>query len=106
MGTRGANLCVWAIGGFVYLTTPAPAPGWHHMVYTFNGTNHTMYLDGSPQVLSNGASPNPQNVPVAESVIGNYLNGNERFVGRLDDVRIWKDRVLTQAEVSALFSGK
>jgi hypothetical protein len=106
MGTRGANLCVWAIGGFVYLTTPAPAPGWHHMVYTFNGTNHTMYLDGSPQVLSNGVSPNPQNVPVAESVIGNYLNGNERFVGRLDDVRIWKDRALTQAEITALFSGQ
>jgi hypothetical protein len=76
------------------------------MVYTFNGTNHTMYLDGSPQVISPGVSPNPQNVPVAEALIGNYLNGNERPIVRIDDVRIWKDRTLTGAEVSALFSGK
>jgi hypothetical protein len=106
LGTRGTALCVWAIGGFVYLTTPAPAPGWHHLVYTFNGTNHLMYLDGSPQVTSAGVSPNPQSVPVAEAFIGNYLNGNERPIVRIDDVRVWKDRTLTGAEVTALFSGQ
>jgi hypothetical protein len=106
MGTRGTNLAVWAIGGFVYLTVPAPAVGWHHMVYTFDGTTHLLYLDGAQVVTSTGMSPLAQNVPAAESLIGNYLNGNERFTGRIDDVRIWKNRALGQAEVTALFSGQ
>ena len=51
-------------------------------------------------------SPNPQNVAATEALIGNYLNGNERFTGRLDDIRIWKNRVLSSAEITALLNGQ
>jgi hypothetical protein len=106
IGTRGSNLSIWAIGGTVYAMTPAPAVGWHHLVYTFDGTTHVMYLDGAQAMTSAVVPPNPQNVAPAEAMIGNYLNGSERFTGSLDDVRVWKARVLTSSEVSALFSGQ
>jgi len=106
IGTRTTNLAIWALGGTIYAMVAAPAPGWHHLVYTFDGTTHVMFIDGAQVGMGTAVSPNPQNVSPTEAIIGNYLNGNERFTGRLDDVRIWKDRVLTQAEISALFAGQ
>ncbi len=41
--------------------------------------------------------------------MGAYVSatgGHEYFVGQVDDVRVWKDRVLTQPEVSALLAGQ
>jgi hypothetical protein len=106
IGTRGTNLAVWALGATIYAMTAAPAVGWHHLVYTFDGTTHVLYVDGAQVGTSTAVPPNPQNVAVAESLIGNYLNGNERFTGRLDDIRYWKDRVLSSAEIAALFAGQ
>ena len=107
IGTRGANLDVWAIGGTVYLFAAAPtANAWHHLVYTFDGTNHRMYVDGAQAMASTVPAPRSQAFAPAEAIIGNYLNGNEFFTGQIDDVRIWKNRVLTQAEISALLAGQ
>jgi hypothetical protein len=106
IGTRGSNVAVWALGATIYAMSAAPAAGWHHLVYTFDGTTHRLFIDGVQAGMGTAVSPNPQNVAPTEALIGNYLNGNERFTGRLDDIRIWKDRVLSQAEISALFAGQ
>ncbi len=101
LGTRAANLTVSLWGGTVLVSTPAPAPGWHHMVYTWDGTTHSLYLDGAAPVT--GLTP-PQICTATAAIIGDYDGGNEYFVGQLDDVRVWADRVLTPAEVASLFA--
>jgi hypothetical protein len=104
IGTRGANLVVWLWGGSVLVSRPpAPPPGWHHLVYTYDGTSQTMYLDGQPAAMT---ANTPQSCTAVEAIIGNYLGGREFFVGQLDDIRVWSGRALTPADVTALFSGE
>jgi hypothetical protein len=103
LGTRGMNLVAWQWGGTVVAQTPAPPPGWHHVVYTFDGTTHALTLDGGMPVTT--ATPAQSCVPT-DATIGNYQGGGEFFIGQLDDIRIWADRVLDAPSIAALFAGE
>ncbi len=75
---------------------------WTHIVGVRNGANVSLYVNG---VLSNSASNanNPTiNSPVNAVIGRSPFSDTERFVGSLDDVRIY-DRALTAAEVKALY---
>jgi len=95
---------VWPWGAATILAqASSPTSGWHHVVYTWNGTTNVLYIDG----VSVATSTNPpQSCAPTDAIIGNYQGGNEWYSGQIDDVRVWKDRALTQAEVSALFAGQ
>jgi hypothetical protein len=105
IGTRGTNLAVWTWGGTVLVMRPAPPPGWHHLAYVFDGTSHTLQVDGQPPATTRAAAPAPSCI-ATEAVLGNQPGGRDYFVGVLDDVRVWSPRALTAADVNALLAGQ
>jgi Concanavalin A-like lectin/glucanases superfamily len=82
--------------------TSTPTSGWHHVAYTFDGTNHRLYVDGGTAATSTVA---PNTGATTAALLGNYTtSGGSPFGGRLDDVRIY-NRVLSSTEISGLATG-
>lgn len=56
-GIRSSTIMCWKNGGteLVNATTPT-ANQWHHVGYTFDGTNHSLYVNGSLQETSTVAA--------------------------------------------------
>ncbi len=73
---------------------------WSHLVATFNGTNVTLYYDGSP-VKSFAAGAKDKKFE--RLVVGMNRGMNNTFKGDIDDFRIY-DTALTDTEVLALYS--
>lgn len=80
---------------------------WHHIVFTFTSGSQKIYLDGVESGLSQGGAE------VLTPTYNNrelWIGGSEQspssgfFTGKIDEVRIY-NRVLTQPEVSLLYSG-
>jgi hypothetical protein len=91
-------------GGYKYLTfnTPTLDVAWHHIVYTKDGTNHTIYVDGS---LDQSFTSNAVISWVEPLFIGKRWTNNSSinwFNGIIDDVRIY-NRALTAEEVTLLY---
>jgi hypothetical protein len=85
---------------------PAPTLGWHHVVYTYDGNGHTLYLDGGNPVSSmmpaevGGVAP-----PDGRTRVGRSSSSvDDGFRGFVDDVRVYK-RALNAMEVKSLFLG-
>jgi hypothetical protein len=74
---------------------PAP-PGWHHVVYTFDGTSHRLIVDGAIRTAPSG--PAAPRGPIARVAIGNYPGVV------VDDVRVYS-RVVTPGEIARLREG-
>ena len=93
-------------GGFRNLTfyTPTLDGLWHHVVYTKDGVNHAIYVDGSLDQSFTSNADISQNSPL---FIGRRWTGSSNyppywFNGTIDDVRIY-NRALTASEVSELY---
>jgi hypothetical protein len=73
---------------------------WTHFAWTYDGSTHTLYLNG----VASSNSTNGSNVGIdgnnylARRQAGNYFHGD------IDDVRIY-DRALTSAELGSLVNG-
>jgi len=88
---------------------PAPPIGWHHVVYTYDGNIHTLYLDGGmtvkPEMSMVAAEVGAVIAPDGRCRIGRSSSTvADGFRGFIDDVRIY-NRALTAAEVLSLFRG-
>jgi hypothetical protein len=90
-------------GGSKSLTFKTPTLNglWHHIVYTKDGVNHTVYVDGflDQQFISNADIS--RNVPLLigiDSTYPEYL-----FTGIIDEVRIY-NRALSEEEVALLYA--
>lgn len=72
---------------------------WHHVVGTFDGDTVRIYLDGTEQAATSGASKDQSSATmgIAGSGGGSYL-----LAGSLDDVRVY-DQALTSTEVQNLY---
>jgi hypothetical protein len=85
----------------------APPIGWHHVVYTYDGNTHALYLDGGMPVTSMMA---PEKGAVTDPVDGRCRIARsssgvaDSYRGILDDVRVY-NRALSAAEVRSLFLG-
>lgn len=102
VGIRWGNLAAWKDGNEPLVTRAAPNPGWHHAVYTFDGTTHTLYLDGTRVAYT---TMNQDMNVIRRVRIGANHDRMELFAGDIDDVRIY-NRALTASEVTALRSGQ
>jgi hypothetical protein len=81
----------------------APASGWHHVAYSFDGTTHTLYVDGV--AAASGTRP-AEPGPVSIARLGRSSPSvPDAYRGLADDLRIY-DRSLTRSEVAALAQGE
>jgi hypothetical protein len=99
LGLDGDGLAVWRWGEFESILSSAGAPdqSWHHAAYSWDGSTHQLYLDGT-LVDSSTAAVLPG--PIRTARLGIWKLP-EIFGGDLDEVRIY-DRALSDAEVLAL----
>jgi hypothetical protein len=86
-------------GGTTVLAGSTPAAGmWHHLAYTFNGTNHILYIDGS---LSNQTTTAAQTGAVTSfQLFGNQWTENATVI--LEDLRVYS-RTLADAEIETIY---
>ena len=78
---------------------------WHHFAYTYDGTTHRCYLNGTFMSSSTLAQPTSGS-PVAPTAAAiGCRAGSEEYNGLLDDVRIY-NITLTAAEVANLAAGR
>ncbi len=102
LGFRGNRVAAWKRGGDDLASGPPVTAGWHHFAYTFDGTTHTLYIDG----MQAGTSMMPGDTgPAASARLGAGHNNAENFAGQIDEVRVY-GRALTAAEVTALREGR
>lgn len=98
-----------AIGGhqttsgnyFVFATTVVNNAGWKHVLYTYNGSNLEIFVDG----ISEGTvSAVDSNLPQSVGYIGRIGGSSPSWLyGKLDDIRAY-DRAVTQEEITHLAS--
>lgn len=89
-------------GGTTVLAGSTPTAGmWHHLAYTFNGTNHIFYLDGA---LSNQTTTAAQTGTVTSfQLLGNQWTENATVI--LEDLRVYS-RTLSAGEIETIYSVK
>ena len=90
------------------MSLPAPKLGWHHIAYTFDGTVHTLYLDGGAEmgvVTSTKAAEVGPADDKARFRFGRSSTGvPDPYKGFFDDMRVY-NRALTADEVRSLSLG-
>jgi hypothetical protein len=102
MQVRSGNIGVFKWGGTSLASTTQPAQAtWNHVVYTFDGTTHSLYLNGrlanTSTTAANSATPNA-------AYFGDYTaSGGEYWPGQIDDVRIY-NYPLTAAQALLLYN--
>jgi hypothetical protein len=91
-------------GGYKSLTfnTPTLDGLWHHIVYTKDGVNHAIYVDGSLDQGFNSNADISWSQPLYIGKRWNKTSGIGWFAGIIDDVRIY-NRALTADEVASLY---
>jgi len=97
--TRGFDSWEWGGGTFLDMAYPE-FNSWHHCIYTYDGTTHSFYLDGE---IINTSTVEPKSGTPNQLMLGNYPGGDQFFIGKLDDIRIY-NRILTVVEIEILFS--
>lgn len=87
----------WAISTF-------PANQWNHLVWTWNGSTVSVYLNG--QLFNSTAQTVVPDVTGQKTRIG-WTEGlaNQYFDGKIDDLRAYS-RALTATEVTGLYEGQ
>jgi Concanavalin A-like lectin/glucanases superfamily len=102
LGFRNNQVAAWKSGGGDSLAQAGTvAAGWHHYAYTFDGTNHVIYVDG---VRRGNSTIAPDPGAVGNARLGAGFDNAENFTGQLDEVRVY-NRPLRPEEVTALFQG-
>jgi hypothetical protein len=100
IGFRGGALAVWRVYvDRVLVQAPAlpAANAWHHVAYTYDGTTHALYVDGTGA----DAQVNPADDRTPTSVWLGTLDGSRQmYAGEMDEVRVW-NVARTAAQVAA-----
>jgi hypothetical protein len=80
------------------ITTAFPVGAWFHVACSWDGSTHTMYIDGAP--VATGASTGPIDVSNTDptSVLNTSPAFDEPMDGAMDNLRIWNSG-RTQAQI-------
>lgn len=105
-GTGPSNPFAATVGNYSAITTSnRTASAWHHCVLTFNFTTKAtiLYVDDGVAASSTGSGTGPGGTSQfnigANGSPGSYFSGNIALVG------IWRNRVLSAGDVTALYNG-
>ncbi len=102
VGVRNNKYTVWPSGAATSLVGPtASTGGWHHIVYTYDGTTDIIYVDGA---ATSGSYTHQTGTPTA-AWIGTFDGASEFLAGAIDDVRVY-NVALTAAQVAQLAAGR
>jgi len=102
-GSGGINLVLETTGG---ITTKGDGDAditdgaWHHVAFTRDGTNLSSYVDS---IWTKNVSSNTD-VSVGDMIMGIISTGDASEVDALDDLRIYKDKVLSKAQIDLLYN--
>jgi hypothetical protein len=98
----GEHILSWAFGGSTLVegTFLPTTDAWHHVVWTWDGTTHSLYVDG---VLDNTSTTAPQTATPTAVNIGRWTGGSEYFEGTVDDIRVY-DRALSSEEIETMYA--
>lgn len=82
---------------------------WYHLVFTYDGANGNLYVNGSlaagPTAMSgDGSSSNTTGAYVGGSVQDGFGTAHIPFSGLIDEVGVWT-RAITSTEVTTLYNG-
>jgi prepilin-type N-terminal cleavage/methylation domain-containing protein len=103
LGTKGNNVfSVWKWGGGVLISDPNPLSlnAWTHWAYTYDGATHRLYRNG---ILVSSSTAAPQSAAPSLLIVSGYnINSAEKFLGSIDEVRLY-NRALSDAEIKALY---
>ena len=107
IGTRGGGLVdCWTWGGTLLVSSAVVVANavWHHVVYTFDGTSHRLYVDGS---LSNTAAIGQQVGQFTTVYINGYPTGGAGETAAYEvDSYAYYDRTLSDGEIMTIFNGR
>jgi len=73
---------------------------WYHVVFTSDGTNHKLYINGSLENSTNCDAPIESNSN--QLTIGTNSTKTNYFIGIIDDLRIY-NRVLSEEEITTSY---
>ena len=103
LGLSGGTLAAFTWAGTSLVTGTTPVDGaWHNVVYSYDGTNNRLYLDGvaaTPTITAH------QSASTTAAFLGTYDGTHELFHGSLDDVRVY-NTALSAAQVGQLAKGR
>jgi hypothetical protein len=110
LGTDGGKPAMWRRGqsqGDIVAPDPFPALGWHHLVYTWDGQWHRLYVDGALAGASSSGSGSDQGGAITVALVGRHDPDvlNEIYAGDVDDLRIY-DRIINPGEIARLRLGE
>ena len=103
LGLNGGTLSAWTWAGTSLVTGTTPVDGgWHNIVYSYDQTNNTLYVDG---VAATSTTTAHQTGTITQAVLGSADGTQEFLNGSLDEVRVYK-AALTAAQVAQLGAGR
>ena len=98
-GIKDGVVKVWGWGAVDVVAGTAPTTGaWHHIAYTYDGTNNTIYIDGVNKGTSTTAH---QTGSIGKVYLGTWTPNYDILNGSLDDVRVY-NRALSSTEITTL----
>ncbi len=98
--TESPSECMhFVAGGGSVCTTKIPLNEWQHVVAQLDSGTHRYWLNGENIFESGGKSASPGTADTSNVFVGTTAEGaNRRFLGLIDEVRIW-NRALSEEEV-------
>ena len=100
--TESPSECMhFVAGGGSVCQTKIPLNEWQHVAAQLDSGTHRYWLNGENIYESGDKSPSPGAADTSNVFVGTTAEGaNRRFLGLIDEVRIW-NRALTEEEVIA-----
>ena len=100
--TESPSECMhFVAGGGSVCTTKIPLNEWQHVVAQLDSGTHRYWLNGENIFESGNKSASPGAADTSNVFVGTTAEGaNRRFLGLIDEVRIW-NRALSEEEVIA-----
>jgi len=103
--SNGSSLIFEAkIGGSAKtVSTSLPSTGvWHHIGVTYDGSSIKIYVDAGTPVATTASGTAA--TTTSTLYVGRASSAGNYWKGKMDDLRIYKDRALTRSEMQAVMS--